>query len=188
MNKPIKVEEVINRTILQTPFGKMEAMATDKGLCVLEFFNPKRRVLLEKRLEQWFSPYRVEESLPGGAGSDILEKTAVWLENYFAKGFAGLERPLLDLRGSEFELKVWGALLDIPLGETRSYGEVARVVGQPHASRAVGNANRRNPVAIIVPCHRVIGSDRKLVGYGGGLPMKQNLLDLEQCSNDRLFG
>jgi methylated-DNA-[protein]-cysteine S-methyltransferase len=86
----------------------------------------------------------------------------------------------LDMRGSEFELKVWEALTTIPYGETRSYGEIARQVGDDiGASRAVGLANGRNPVAIIVPCHRVIGADGSLTGYGGGLARKRTLLDLE---------
>jgi methylated-DNA-[protein]-cysteine S-methyltransferase len=86
----------------------------------------------------------------------------------------------LDMRGSEFELKVWNALTTIPYGETRSYGEIARQVSDDiGASRAVGLANGRNPVAIIVPCHRVIGADGSLTGFGGGLARKRSLLDLE---------
>jgi methylated-DNA-[protein]-cysteine S-methyltransferase len=85
----------------------------------------------------------------------------------------------LVLRGSDFEQRVWTALRQIPYGETRSYGAIAKQVGEPDAARAVGVANNRNPVAIIVPCHRVIGSDGKLVGYGGGLHRKVALLELE---------
>ena len=83
-------------------------------------------------------------------------------------------------KGTEFQQKVWKALLDIPYGETRSYGEIARAIGNPKASRAVGMANNRNPIAIIIPCHRVIGSTGKLVGYGGGLDKKEFLLNLER--------
>jgi methylated-DNA-[protein]-cysteine S-methyltransferase len=100
------------------------------------------------------------------------------LEEYFAG-----ERTTFDVRlrmlGGPFEREVWEELLRIPYGETTSYGEIAQRVGKPHASRAVGAANGRNPIAIIVPCHRVIGSDGSLTGYGGGLERKRALLDLE---------
>jgi methylated-DNA-[protein]-cysteine S-methyltransferase len=85
----------------------------------------------------------------------------------------------LDMRGTDFQKKVWDALLTIPYGETRSYGEIARQIGRPDRARAVGAANGQNPIAVIVPCHRVIGSDGSLVGYGGGLERKRILLDLE---------
>jgi methylated-DNA-[protein]-cysteine S-methyltransferase len=100
------------------------------------------------------------------------------LEEYFAG-----ERTTFDVRlrmqGGPFEREVWEELLRIPYGETTSYGDIAQRVGKPHASRAVGAANGRNPIAIIVPCHRVIGSDGSLTGYGGGLERKRALLDLE---------
>jgi len=100
------------------------------------------------------------------------------LEEYFAG-----ERTTFDVRlrmhGGPFEREVWAELERIPYGETASYGEIARRVGRPHASRAVGAANGRNPIAIIVPCHRVIGSNGTLTGYGGGLERKRALLDLE---------
>ena len=86
----------------------------------------------------------------------------------------------LRLEGTEFQRKVWAGLLEIPYGETISYGELATRIGQPTASRAVGLANGRNPVAIIVPCHRVIGATGSLTGYGGGLDRKRTLLDLER--------
>lgn len=100
------------------------------------------------------------------------------LEEYFA----GKRREftfLLDLRGTPFQVKCWRALLDIPYGETRTYADIARAVGQPKGFRAVGLANNRNPIAIVVPCHRVIASDGTLCGYGGGLDLKRKLLELE---------
>jgi len=100
------------------------------------------------------------------------------LEEYFA----GRRRQFsfaLDLRGTEFQLACWRALLQIPYGETRTYADIARAVGKPTAFRAVGMANNRNPVAIVVPCHRVIASDGTLCGYGGGLDIKRKLLELE---------
>ena len=85
----------------------------------------------------------------------------------------------LDLRGTEFQLACWRALLAIPYGETRTYADIARAVGSPQGFRAVGMANNRNPIAIVVPCHRVIASDGTLCGYGGGLDVKRKLLQLE---------
>ena len=96
------------------------------------------------------------------------------------------ERRKFDLplkpRGTDFQKRVWRALCDIPYGETRSYKQIAEAIGNPKAVRAVGMANNRNPITIVVPCHRVIGADGKLVGYGGGLEMKEFLLRLESCS------
>jgi methylated-DNA-[protein]-cysteine S-methyltransferase len=100
------------------------------------------------------------------------------LEEYFAGERTTFDIPMR-MQGGPFEREVWAELLQIPYGETASYGEIARRVGKPHASRAVGAANGRNPIAIIVPCHRVIGSDGTLTGYGGGLERKRALLDLE---------
>jgi methylated-DNA-[protein]-cysteine S-methyltransferase len=100
------------------------------------------------------------------------------LEQYFDGERTTFDIPLR-MQGGPFEREVWAELLRIPYGETASYGEIARRVGKPHASRAVGAANGRNPIAIIVPCHRVIGSDGALTGYGGGLERKRALLDLE---------
>jgi O-6-methylguanine DNA methyltransferase len=100
------------------------------------------------------------------------------LEQYFAGQRREFSFPL-DLRGTNFQLACWNALLDIPYGETRSYSAIARAVGNPHGFRAVGMANHRNPIAIVVPCHRVIASDGTLCGYGGGLEVKRQLLELE---------
>ena len=101
------------------------------------------------------------------------------LHAYFAGELTDFDVPL-HFQGTEFQRRVWGALLEIPYGETRSYGEVAQQVGQPGAARAVGMANGHNPIGIIVPCHRVIGASGALTGYGGGLPRKRVLLELER--------
>ena len=100
------------------------------------------------------------------------------LEEYFAGKRREFTFPL-DLRGTPFQVKCWQALLEIPYGETRTYADIARAVGQPKGFRAVGLANNRNPIAIVVPCHRVIASDGTLCGYGGGLELKRKLLELE---------
>jgi methylated-DNA-[protein]-cysteine S-methyltransferase len=110
------------------------------------------------------------------------------LDQYFAGERREFSFPL-DLRGTDFQLACWRALLEIPYGQTRSYRDIAESIGHPHAFRAVGMSNNRNPVAIVVPCHRVIASSGSLCGYGGGLDIKRKLLDLEQAnagpSNDR---
>jgi methylated-DNA-[protein]-cysteine S-methyltransferase len=108
----------------------------------------------------------------------LLEPARRQLIEYFAGERTEFDLPLRP-HGAQFQLDVWEALLKIPYGETASYGEIAREIGHPTAFRAVGAANGQNPIAIIVPCHRVIGSNGSLTGYGGGLPTKRALLDLE---------
>jgi methylated-DNA-[protein]-cysteine S-methyltransferase len=107
-----------------------------------------------------------------------LRPAVTQLEEYFAGTRTRFDLSLVP-PGTAFQKKVWGALVQIPFGATATYGEIARAVGRPDASRAVGGANHRNPIAIIVPCHRVIGADGTMTGYGGGLPRKRLLLDLE---------
>jgi O-6-methylguanine DNA methyltransferase len=149
-----------------SPVGPLFFAASDKGLVRLEFgdrilpFNQRGSELKES--QQFLAPYVAE------------------LEEYFAGKRREFSIPL-DLRGTEFQLKCWRALLDIPYGETRSYRDLARAIGHPQAFRAVGMSNNRNPIAIIVPCHRVIAADGSLCGYGGGLDIKRKLLDLESA-------
>jgi methylated-DNA-[protein]-cysteine S-methyltransferase len=107
-----------------------------------------------------------------------LGEARAQLDQYFAGRRTTFDLPLA-LRGTPFQMSVWRALLTIPFGATASYGKIAAAIGRPGASRAVGGANHRNPIPIIVPCHRVIGSDGSLTGYGGGEPIKRRLLDLE---------
>lgn len=109
----------------------------------------------------------------------LLQEAQKQLNEYFAGTRKKFELPI-HLQGTKFQQKVWKALLQIPYGETRSYGEIAASIGNPKASRAIGGANNKNPIMIIVPCHRVIGADGSLVGFGGGLPAKKYLLDLEK--------
>lgn len=116
----------------------------------------------------------------GGAdGSEVLVRAQRQLEEYFRGERTRFDLPLQP-KGTPFQLAVWQALTEIPYGETASYGDVARAVGRPKAFRAVGMANHCNPIPIIVPCHRVIGSDGRLTGYAGGLEIKRALLELEQ--------
>jgi methylated-DNA-[protein]-cysteine S-methyltransferase len=142
-------------------------------------------VLTSLRMAEWVhEPAGVDAWVrDDGAFPQAVEQ----LEAYFAGELTGFDLALR-LDGTDFERRVWDQLLAIPYGETLSYGEVARRLGQPTASRAVGLANGRNPIGIIVPCHRVIGADGTLTGYGGGLPRKRALLDLESARTvPRLF-
>lgn len=118
--------------------------------------------------------------------SQTIRKAASELYEYFEGKRKVFSFPL-DLKGTVFQQKVWEALCTIPYGETRSYGEIAKQIKNPKAARAVGMANHKNPILIVVPCHRVIGADGSLTGYGGGLALKQYLLDLEKRSCEDSF-
>lgn len=120
-----------------------------------------------------------EEELSSSFETELLRQAASQLDEYYRGERKTFSLPL-KVTGTVFQERVWQALLTIPYGQTRSYGEIAAQVGNPKASRAVGMANNRNPISIIIPCHRVIGSDGKLVGYGGGMHRKVWLLDLEK--------
>jgi len=159
------------RSTIDTPYGEMAVIATDNGLCVLDFNNPNRKHLLENRLKKWFGGYEITD-----AANPVIESTRQWLMDYFQDASNTPEPPPLDLRGTAFELSVWEALLHIPSGETVSYQTLAKSLNKPTASRAVGGANGRNPVSLIIPCHRVIGENGTLTGYGGGMDIKKALL------------
>ena len=158
---------------IATPMGLMLAAATDHELVMLEFVD--RRMLptqvrrIRERLGAVFVP----------AGNEVIAAARSTLDAYFRVRVRAFDLPLRPC-GTPFQLDVWGALREIPYGETTSYAELARRVGRPAAVRAVGRANGMNALAIVVPCHRVVGADGKLVGYGGGLWRKRRLLDLEQ--------
>ncbi len=117
-------------------------------------------------------------ALPEDAPNALTEAVCQQLDEYFAGTRTAFDFPLR-LQGTPFQEKVWAALRDIPYGETRSYQQIAQAIGQPKACRAVGMANHRNPIYIVVPCHRVVGANGALTGYGGGLDMKKALLELE---------
>ena len=111
--------------------------------------------------------------------TELILNCKIQLEEYFAGNRKQFDLPLAP-KGTDFQKRVWKALTDIPYGETRTYGKIAAAVGSPKAARAVGMANNKNPIGIIVPCHRVVGADGKLVGYAGGMEKKEWLLNLEQ--------
>jgi len=129
------------------------------------------------------------ERPPKGAVRDDrrLRDAALQLDEYFAGRRTRFDLPLAPV-GTPFQKAVWRALTRIPYGETASYGDIARAIGQPSASRAIGGANHRNPIAIVIPCHRVIGADGSMTGYGGGLDRKRLLLGLESGAALTLFG
>jgi AraC family transcriptional regulator of adaptative response/methylated-DNA-[protein]-cysteine methyltransferase len=164
---------VVTVTRLETPLGPMLAGAADAGVCLLEFVDRRGIETQLQRLAR-----KLGAKLVPGA-SPHLDALAGELRGYFAGELRRFTVPL-DLRGTPFQQEVWRALLTVPYGETRSYAEQARLVGAPAATRAVARANGDNRIAIVVPCHRVVGADGALTGYGGGLWRKRFLLDLEQ--------
>jgi len=151
---------------VDTPVGRLKLIASEKGLVAILWENDKpSRVRLPEMVE------------------DENQKVLIKAERQLKEYFAGKRREFnleLDMRGTSFQRDVWEALLSIPFGETRSYGELARQIGRASASRAVGAANGRNPLSIVVPCHRVIGATGKLTGFAGGLEVKERLLGLEK--------
>ncbi len=167
-----------------TPLGSLLAVVSPAGLCELEFDGEKRRVGLAARLAERFPDLGGADDalVEAGARGGPLAPVRAWLRAYFAGRVVEGRELEVDLRGSEFETRVWRALLDIPFGETRSYGQLAAALGSKDAARAVGLANSRNPVAVVVPCHRVIGADGSLTGYAGGMRRKRWLLDHERAA------
>jgi O-6-methylguanine DNA methyltransferase len=168
--------ETLHSTIFESPVGPLFLAASAKGLVALEFdarlpgqqtIRPNPRDLRQEK-----AGFAFEESV------DTMRSYIGELEQYFAGKRREFSFPL-DLRGTDFQIACWHALVAIPYGETRSYADIARAVGKPKAFRAAGMANNRNPIAIVVPCHRVIASDGTLCGYGGGLDVKRKLLELE---------
>jgi methylated-DNA-[protein]-cysteine S-methyltransferase len=167
---------ILSRAMLRTPLGDMLALDSGDGLCALEFVGPEKRLArLEARLRRWFPPHEIVDR-----ETPTIVRTRSWFDAYFAGASADVSGLRLDMRGTAFEKRVWTALGAIPPGETTSYGAIAKTLGSARASRAVGAANGANPIAIIVPCHRVIGSSGSLIGYGGGLERKTWLLDHER--------
>lgn len=119
------------------------------------------------------------EEVAEGKETELLKEAIKQLNEYFEGKRSAFHLPLAP-EGTEFQKKVWKALIEIPFGETKSYGEIAKLIGNEKASRAVGTANNKNPIMIVIPCHRVIGVNGKLVGYAAGLEVKETLLNLEK--------
>jgi methylated-DNA-[protein]-cysteine S-methyltransferase len=152
-------------TVIPSPVGELKLVASDEGLVAILWENDRPgRVKLGAMVED--------------AGHPVLIEAARQIAAYFRGELTRFDVPL-DFRGTDFQKRVWAALLAIPFGETRSYAEIARAIGRPSAVRAVGAANGRNPISIIAPCHRVIGSNGALTGFAGGLAAKELLLGIE---------
>ena len=154
----------VSRTVA-SPMGKLMLVASESGLAAILWEND--------------DPDRVRlGSIIEGRGHPVLIAAERQLAEYFAGERKRFDLPL-DFNGTEFQKQVWSALLTIPFGETRSYAEIARMIGRPAACRAVGAANGKNPISIVAPCHRVIGANGTLTGFAGGLRAKEYLLQLE---------
>jgi AraC family transcriptional regulator of adaptative response/methylated-DNA-[protein]-cysteine methyltransferase len=166
---------LVKVTRVGSPLGPMLAGATEAGICLLEFVD---RRMLPTQLDRIQRRYGMAP-LPGG--SPHFEKLSEELDAYFRGSLRTFTVPL-DTAGTAFQERVWSVLRTIPYGRTRSYGEQARLIGAESAVRAVARANGDNRISILIPCHRVIGADGKLTGYGGGLWRKQWLLDMERRS------
>jgi len=158
---------------IKSPFGDLLAGASSRGICLLEFTDTQR---IEMQL------MRLKKSHGGhvfiGTNNSFFSSLEKQLKSYFAKTLREFSIPL-DIYGTDFQKQAWNALLSIPYAETRSYQQQAIALGNPKAVRAVANANRNNKISIIIPCHRVIGKNGSMTGYGGGIWRKEYLLDLE---------
>lgn len=170
--KMSKEKQLINLTRLVTPLGTMIACASEKGICLLEFSDRK---MLERELQ--LISKRFNASIVPSENS-LFKQLRQQLDSYFEGTLKEFTVPL-DWVGSDFQKEVWKVLLQIPYGKTSTYAIQAKRIGKPSSVRAVANANGMNMISILVPCHRVIGSDGSLTGYGGGLWRKKKLLELE---------
>ena len=165
--------EVIYYCEMDSKVGPITIASTKKGVCWLEFgYNEKTINLLKIWAKKWMNTDQVIK------GQDELDEAKKQLTEYFNKEREKFELEI-DFYGTPFQNLVWESLLNIPYGEVRSYKDIAILINDSKSVRAIGGANHNNPIPIIVPCHRVIGSNGNLVGYGGGLKIKQFLLELE---------
>ena len=168
--------ETLHSAFFSSPVGLLFLAASDRGLVALEF---DRRRPGQQTVRPNPRDLQAGSKTPRFEPSDSAMRPFILeLEEYFAGARRRFSFPL-DMRGTDFQLQCWRAMLAIPYGETRTYADIARAVGRAQGFRAVGMANSRNPLAIVVPCHRVIASDGTLCGYGGGLDIKRRLLQLE---------
>ncbi|MCF6094597.1 methylated-DNA--[protein]-cysteine S-methyltransferase [Microaerobacter geothermalis] len=162
---------------MDSPIGDLTIVSSPVGICSIEFGSYSQVKMSILRMSQRMMFLEEPKSSP-----DELFEVIRQLNEYFDRKRKYFQVPL-DLVGTPFQKKVWHQLQQIPYGETKSYKEVASLLHSPKAVRAVGGANNKNPVPIIVPCHRVVGSNGALVGYGGGIGIKEYLLQLEGCEN-----
>jgi len=161
-------------SVVPTPIGDLAVAVEGAAICRVHF-GDRSGPAGQSRAGPGWSGYQGET----GDSDPLLDAAAAQLREYFAGRRTEFDLPLADVGGSGFERRVWAALADIPYGEMRTYGQIASAVGDPGAARAVGTACNRNRLPVLLPCHRVVGADGKLVGFGGGLPRKRFLLELE---------
>ena len=166
------MKNIIRTRIYESPCGSLLLGSYDDMLCLCDWLAEKHHGRVRRRLERLLNAAFEEEASP------VTGEAARQLDEYFAGRRRAFDMPLL-LAGTDFQVKVWNELLNIPFGETISYGDLAQRIGMPKAVRAVANANGANPLSVFIPCHRVIGGDRSLTGYGGGIEVKRRLLELE---------
>jgi AraC family transcriptional regulator of adaptative response/methylated-DNA-[protein]-cysteine methyltransferase len=166
--------EIIYRKTIQTPLGEMFACAVEEGICLLEFTDRKNIELQLKSLSKALNAEFVEKD------HKHFQQLEEELIEYFEGKREQFKTPLF-ITGTEFQKKVWQLLIEIPMGITRTYKQQSEFLGNLKAIRAVGTANGMNKIAILIPCHRVIGSNGELVGYAGGIWRKQKLLELEKA-------
>ena len=162
------MKNIIRTRIYESPCGSLLLGSYGDMLCLCDWLAEKHHGSVRRRLESLLRAGFVEEVSP------VTEEAARQLDEYFAGRRRAFDMPLL-LVGTDFQVKVWNELLKIPFGETISYGYLAQRIGMPKAVRAVANANGANPLSVFVPCHRVVGSDRSLTGYGGGIEAKHRI-------------
>lgn len=167
----------IKITRYQSPLGEMLLGSYGDRLCLCDWIREGRRSTIDRRICRHLNAHYEN------GDSDIIRETIIQLDEYFAGKRREFSVPLI-FTGSPFQCRVWSELMNIPYGSTISYAELAKRIDNPKAVRAVASANATNPISILVPCHRVIGSNKKLTGYAGGLEAKQSLLTLETQNAD----
>lgn len=164
------IDEIgFSRRLYKAPFGVITVVGSDLGIRYVMFSDDA--------VPKSFNRLSISDT----AIHDSVSNAVTQLDEYFNWGRRNFELPL-DLHGTEFQVAAWNALAEIPYGYTASYGQQAALVGRPKAVRAIGGANSRNPVAIVLPCHRIVGADGSLTGFGGGIEVKKWLLDHEQSN------
>jgi methylated-DNA-[protein]-cysteine S-methyltransferase len=166
------VQKIFTRNY-KSPYGELVLGSLEDKLCLCDWRYRKMRDRVDARLRSLLSAEFVPDNSP------VIEQTIKQLKDYYQGRRRGFDVPLL-LAGTDFQQQVWRALIDIPYGEITSYRELSEAIGNKSAVRAVANANGANAISILIPCHRVVGSNGELTGYGGGLRAKAKLLELEQ--------
>ncbi len=163
----------INIQFYKTKYGEFILGSFDNRLCLLDFRYRKMRTTVDNRIKKGLDAEYIESD------TEVLKKTRQQMQEYFNMQRKEFDIPLLTV-GTDFQKSVWNALLEVPYGRTSTYLDLAKKINNEKAVRAVASANGANSIGLIIPCHRIIGSNGELVGYGGGLPIKKRLLKLEQ--------